>query len=232
MTNVRPRPRVAGWQEVGNLRGPRGPNVWIGPNPPPDPELGQLWIEPGDWEGIPGPPGEPGPAGPPGSTGPAGPAGPAIPTIFNRGWTPDSVCPSTPIGTSETALVQLNRSTAAGQLYLIRVLPATLINSAVTQLVMRMRHTTNNTVPSIASTQLRQAVMSMDRASANYRSPLIEHAFTVSAAQTWRILITGFVQAGTCQFQTALEIQNWDLGEAGGRELNTASVFGSGTTGN
>jgi hypothetical protein len=223
---------VAGWTAVGNLRGPRGPNVWIGANPPPDPELGQLWIEPGEWEGIPGPPGPQGDPGPPGQAGATGPPGPAIPTIFNRGWTPDSAWPSTPIGTSETALIQLNRAVVTGQLYLLRVLPATFIPSAATQLIMRIRSTTNNTVPSIASTQLRQAVQRCDTAAGNYRSPLIEHTFTAAAAGTWRFLVTGYVQAGTFQFQTSLEIQNWDLGEAGGREINTGSVFGSGTTGN
>jgi hypothetical protein len=205
--------------------------VYIGANPPPDPAEGDLWVEPGAWEGIPGPQGPP---GTPGANGSPGAAGPVTPSLVARGWTQGTAAwPATPIGTGETAVLQLNRQWAPSRVFMVRVTPATIIPSAATQLIMRLRHTNNNTVPSTASTQLLQAVMRCDTAGGNYRTPLMEYIVTTSTGTqpTWRLLVTAYVQAGTFQFQTSLEIHILDLGPDTGQSGNAGTALGSGGTG-
>lgn len=61
-----------------SITGPTGPPIQVYGDEPVDPEVGQVWISPEDWEGVPGPTGPTGPSG--GPTGPTGPVGATGPT--------------------------------------------------------------------------------------------------------------------------------------------------------
>jgi hypothetical protein len=177
-------------------------------------------------------------AGPPGPSGPAGPPGPAsdpIPSVVVRAWTPSTAWPSPALGTANTALMQVKFDLQPNRLYRAVVRPCSFIPSAATQLVMQIRTTTDNTIPTTATLINRQGVQYMPTASQNYMSPLMEYLFSETTARTARVLLTGNVQAGTGQFQPpagGLELRVEDTGPTNGvNNAMTGTLIGSGTSG-
>jgi hypothetical protein len=123
--------------------------------------------------------------------------------------------------------------------YRVRTTSASFIPTAATQLVMVIRATQDGSVPNNTSPILRQGVLQMPTASANFMSPLIEYVFPVTAAGTWRFLLTANVQSGTGQWQSPtgaaagpLEMRVEDLGPlTTGNNTATGRLIGSGTAG-
>jgi len=160
--------------------------------------------------------------------------------IVQRAWTPGSgAWPSTPIGTTETALLEIDFTIPAGHSYLLQVLPADFLTTAAAgiQHVFRLRYTTDGSTPTTSSTEAAghsPFIITIPTTSKNYVSPYIEWIpSTPSVDTTYRMLLSANCQtAGGFQFQSSsLEMRVTDLGVDTGQFTNTGVVLGSGTSG-
>lgn len=161
--------------------------------------------------------------------------------VINRGWTPTPPWPSTPIGTTDTPLLELDAVIPVGREYRFRVLPATILMktapTAPTQYVQHIRFTTDGSTPSTSTpepTGHGPMVFTIPGTSlTNYITPGKEFIIGNGGASDiqYRMLITGNVQSGTFQFATFLEALWEDLGPIGATFGNSGTSFGSGTSG-
>lgn len=154
--------------------------------------------------------------------------------LVARGWTPGGPWPSTPIGSTNTSIVELDQLLPAGRGYRFSVVPTTFIpTSAATQYVMQLRATTDGSTPGTSSTILRQSVCACSNANLNHMTPVCEYLPGNLASDTqYRLLVTANVQAGTFQYQGSLEIRIEDLGNWLSAQFgNNGTPFGTGTSG-
>lgn len=154
--------------------------------------------------------------------------------IVARGWTPGGPWPSTPIGSTNVAILELDQVLTAGRGYRISVIPTTFIpTSAGTQYVMHLRGTTDGSTPTTSSPVLKQVVMACSNAALNHMTPVCEFVPGNLAVDTlYRLLVTANVQAGTFQYQGVLEIRIEDLGNRTDQQFgNNGQPFGTGSSG-
>ena len=158
--------------------------------------------------------------------------------VIARGYTPATVpWPSTAIGTTETAILELDQVLSAGRAYRLAVVPADVIaTSSGTQLVCRVHYTTDGTTPTTSSAQLitsRIITTYFPSSALNCMTPYMEYIFPSLASDTnYRMLLGAFVQAGTFQYQSPVEMRIEDLGLWNTQELsNNGAAIGTGTTG-
>ena len=164
--------------------------------------------------------------------------------MVNRGWTPgnaSSPWPSVAIGTSETAILELDFTIPAGRAYKLVVLPCDILTAAAagTQHVFRLKYTTDGTVPTTTVggsvsevTGHSPAIMTNSASNLNYMSPYMEWIPpTPSVDTTYRMLLSANCTANTFRFANNLEMQVYDLGADVGSFSNAGYVIGSGTTG-
>ena len=154
--------------------------------------------------------------------------------VVARGWTPSGGWPSTPVGTTNTPILELDQVLPAGRGYKISVVPTTFIpTSAGTQYVMQLRGTTDGSTPTTSTPALRQSVTPCSNAGLNHMTPVCEYIPGNLAADTpYRLLVTANVQAGTFQYQGSLELRIEDLGEWTTQQFgNNGLPLGTGTGG-
>ena len=154
--------------------------------------------------------------------------------VVARGWTPSGPWPSTPIGTTNTPILELDQVLPAGRGYRISVVPTTFIpTSGGTQFVMQLRGTTDGSTPGTSSAVLRQSVTACSNAGLNHMTPMCEYIPGNLAADTpYRLLVTANVQAGTMQFQGSLELRIEDLGDWTTQQFgNNGLPLGTGSSG-
>jgi hypothetical protein len=155
--------------------------------------------------------------------------------VLVRGWTPTTTpWPSTAIGTTETAILEVDQLLSAGRSYKLTVVPAKVIPTSATQYVSLIKGTTDGTTPTTSSTQLvGSRVQYMSAASQNYMTPVMEYIFPNLTSDTnYRILLTAYVQAGTFQYQSQMEMRIEDLGIWDAQSTsNNGAAIGTGTTG-
>jgi hypothetical protein len=155
--------------------------------------------------------------------------------VIARGWTPGGAWPSTAIGTTETAVVEVDQTLSAGRAYKILVVPQDFIpNTAGTQYVQNVRYTTDGSTPTTSSSVLgSNRVVTCSNANLNHVTPYHEYLTPNLGSDTnYRLLVTGFVQAGTFKYQNSLELRVEDLGLWNTQENgNNGTALGSGTTG-
>jgi hypothetical protein len=161
--------------------------------------------------------------------------------VINRGWIGTPPWPATPIGTTDTPLLELDAIIPVGREYRFKVMPATILMktapTAPTQYVQHIRYTTDGSTPSTATpepTGHGPMVTTIPVASlTNYLTPGKEFIIGNSGSvdTQYRMLITGNVQSGTFQFATFLECLWEDLGPIGAQFANSGTVLGSGTSG-
>lgn len=155
--------------------------------------------------------------------------------VISRAYTPPGPnWPSTAVGTTDTALLELDQVLSAGRAYRISVIPADFIpTTAATQYIANLRATTDGSTPTTATASLRQVVLQCSNAALNHVSPYMEVLPGNLAADTnYRLLLTARVQAGTFQFQQSLEMRIEDLGIFTAQEMaNNGSAIGTGTSG-
>jgi hypothetical protein len=160
--------------------------------------------------------------------------------IINRGWTPSGGWPSTALGTSETALLELDYLAPAGRRFEFVVYPADIIlttaPTAPTQLVFRYRYTTDGSTPSTSSQEITgQSPMVITVPVANllnYWSPYKTWIPSAPSVDTlYRILLTSNIQSGAYKYNTNLEARFIDLGVDNGNFINAGTVLGSGGSG-
>ena len=157
---------------------------------------------------------------------------PSFPTgLLNRGWTPDGVWPSTPIGQSETSLLELDQVLTGGRAYRWRIIPAEFHSSANNTIVLRLRYTTDGSTPTVTSALLREDA-AYGSISDPEQSPYIEITVAPGATSNFRMLVTGYCTVGTFQFSRLLEMQVEDIGLATPLNVNNNGVvLGAGTGG-
>jgi hypothetical protein len=154
--------------------------------------------------------------------------------VVARGWTPSGGWPSTPVGTTNTPILELDQVLPAGRGYKFSVVPTTFIPTAAgTQYVMQLRATTDGSTPTTSSAILRQSVIPCSNANLNHMTPACEYVPGNLAADTpYRLLVTANVQAGSFQYQGSLELRIEDLGEWTSQQFgNNGLALGTGSGG-
>jgi hypothetical protein len=139
--------------------------------------------------------------------------------------------PSTPVGTTNTSILELDQVLTAGRGYRFTIVPNTFIpTNAATQYVMQLRATTDGSTPTNTSPVLRQAITPCSNAALNHMTPVMDYIPGNLAADTlYRLLITANVQAGTFQYQGSLELRIDDLGNWTSQQFgNNGQAFGTG----
>ena len=154
--------------------------------------------------------------------------------VVARGWTPSGTWPSTPIGTTDTSVLELDVMLPAGRGYRFSVIPCTFIpTNAATQYVMQLRCTTDGSTPTTSSPNLRTEVCQCSNANLNHMTPVLDYIPGNIATDTlYRFLVTAHVQAGTFQYTGSMELRIDDLGEWTSQQFgNNGLALGSGTGG-
>jgi hypothetical protein len=160
--------------------------------------------------------------------------------VINRGWTPTGAWPSTAIGATETALLELDQLVSAGRKVKFCVLPAdyllTTAPTAPTQYVQRMRSTSDGSTPTTSSTEVSghsPFVQEIPTASLlNFTSPYQEFILPTPSVDTlYRFLVSSNIQSGAFKYQTILEARFEDLGQDLGQFGNNGVALGSGGSG-
>ena len=157
---------------------------------------------------------------------------PGFPTgLLNRGWTPDTVWPSTPIGQAETPLIELDQILTAGRAYRFRVIPAEFHSTVNNTVVQRIRYTADGTVPSTASALLRENGAYGSQADPE-QSPYMEITLGPGVTGNYRMLVTGLCTVGTYRYSRLVEVQLEDIGLATPlNQANNGVILGAGTGG-
>jgi hypothetical protein len=156
--------------------------------------------------------------------------------IIARGWTSTAGnWPTTPIGTSETAILELDQTLYAGRSYKLTLVPAKFIpTNAATQYVQQIKWTTDGTTPTTGSPVLvGSRITPCSNAGLNHVTMYTDYVFGNFTVDTnCRFLVTAYVQAGTFQYQSSLELRLEDLSDWTSQAIsNNGSPIGSGTSG-
>jgi hypothetical protein len=154
--------------------------------------------------------------------------------VVARGWTPGGVWPSTPVGTTNTSILELDQTLPAGRGYKFTVVPVNFIpTNAATQYVMQLRGTTDGSTPTTATPVLRQVIVPCSNANLNHLTPVLDYIPGNLATDTlYRLLVTANVQAGTFQYQGPLELRIEDLGNWTTQQFsNNGLALGTGSGG-
>lgn len=162
--------------------------------------------------------------------------------VVNRGWAPSGggAWPSTAVGTTETALLELDQVLLAGRAYRVTIVPAdyllTTAPTAPTQYVQRLRYTTDGSTPTTASTEVSghsPIVQCVPVANLlNYTAPLMEWTPPTPVVDTlYRFLVSSNIQSGAFKYQTIIEMRIEDIGVDLGQFGNSAVILGTGGSG-
>jgi hypothetical protein len=163
--------------------------------------------------------------------------------VVTRGWVATAGnWPATPIGNTETSLLELDFIIPAGRQYLIQLMQCTFVPQVAVggQVVQRLKYTTDGTTPTTGSTQVAghsPGVMFVNTGSSNvnYPSPYMEWMPPIPVADTtYRMLVTGQItgSGNTYQYATAseaLELRVTDMGN--NAPVNNGVTLGTGTGG-
>jgi hypothetical protein len=154
--------------------------------------------------------------------------------LVARGWTPGGPWPSTPVGTGNTSILELDQTLTAGRGYRFSVIPTDFIpTNAATQYVMQLRATTDGSTPTTSTPVLRQSVIACTNANLNHMTPICEYIpGNLTSDTLYRLLVTANVQAGTFQYQGSLELRIEDLGNWISQQfVNNGLALGTGSGG-
>lgn len=162
--------------------------------------------------------------------------------VVTAGWTPAGPWPSTPIGTTETALLELDQYLQAGRSYTLQVQPLDIqgSNGGNYRVYLNIRATSDGTTPNTTSTALVNN-MPMNMAATSQGSCWMVHpGYTIvinpSATALYRFLVTGNTAGtGSGTFQlgaSGLVMTITDNGvQTNNNTLNNGIALGSGTSG-
>ncbi len=166
----------------------------------------------------------------------AGPQG-----VVTRGWAPAGVgslpWPGTPVGTTQTPILELDVVVPAGRAYLLEVLPCTFIPTITvnTQMVQRLRMTTDGSTPTTSSAEITGhspgvTAIPTTVTGLNQMTPYMEYMPAVPATDTqYRFLLCANIQNGTFQYQDLIEMRVSDVGTL--PAFPGGVVLGTGTSG-
>lgn len=142
--------------------------------------------------------------------------------------------PSTAIGTTETALLELDQACLANRLYEFVMNPTIINASAAGSMHIHLRYTTDGSTPTTSSTEAVMTATRVDTASTDTQIGPLQCLFAPTADATYRFLVTGHAGSGTFQFKNddfiRCHIYDWGL-NSGVTNNNNLVVLGSGTSG-
>lgn len=164
----------------------------------------------------------------------AGPQG-----LINQGWTPTGPWPSSAVGATQTALLELDQTLQAGRSYTFQVEPFDVAgsNGGNWRAYIDVRYTTDGTTPNTSSPLL------IPEAPLNFPSTTqancweLHPGYTVvvnpSSTALYRFLITGHVAgSGTFQLATSMVATISDAGQqTNTNTMNNGVALGSGSSG-
>jgi hypothetical protein len=159
--------------------------------------------------------------------------------LINQGWTPAGPWPSSAIGTTETALLELDQTLAAGRSYEVTIDPTDIqgSNGGNYRVYLNVYYTTNGTTPSTSSTQLISNYPLNMSATTQGNCWMVHPGFTAivnpSTTALYRFLVTGHTApSGTFQLLSTMNMTISDAGEqTTTNTLNNGVSLGTGSTG-
>jgi hypothetical protein len=142
--------------------------------------------------------------------------------------------PSTAVGTTETALFELDQAVKANRIYQFTMNP-TIINVAggAASVHLKLHYTTDGSTPTTSSTTAVTCASRVETTGTDAPIGPLTAPFFPAADGTYRFLVSGFAGANTFQFKNDQFIRCAvdDLGLNAGQGTNNLVVLGSGTSG-
>ena len=159
--------------------------------------------------------------------------------IIARGWTPNGPWPSTPIGTSEIAILELDQTLQAGRQYKLQLMPAQVTMPTTPTgnwWIHRIRSTNDGSTPTTASpllTPTSTPFFYYNAVGGTLVTQFQEYIVgNISTTALYRFLVCAWVHSGTAQYAEPLEFRIEDCGGYGYTNMNNNGLaIGSGTSG-
>lgn len=163
--------------------------------------------------------------------------------LVNQGWTPGgSNWPSTAIGTSAVALMELDQVLQAGRSYVLQIEPFDIAgsNGGNYRVYIDIFYTTDGSTPNVSSTQLNNSsplnFSSTTQGSCWMVHPGYSIVINPTSTATYRFLVAGHVgpsgTAGTFQLATSMVMTVNDNGvQTNNNTMNNAVALGTGNSG-
>jgi hypothetical protein len=163
--------------------------------------------------------------------------------VVTRGWVATAGnWPATPIGNTETSVLELDFYIPAGRQYMIQLMQATFVPTVAVngQMIQRLKYTTDGSTPTTGSTQVAghspgvQAVGTA-QSGLNMPTPYMEWLPPIPVVDTtYRILVTASISGTGNSFQYAtgsesLELRVTDVGN--NSPVNNGVTLGTGSGG-
>ena len=141
--------------------------------------------------------------------------------------------PSTAVGTTETALFELDQVVTGGRVYEFALNPGIFVtNTAGVVVHLFLRFTTDGTTPSTSSTLATSVATFVSNNASAEGHPGMRCPFFPSANGTYRFLVTGDVNSGTFQFASADPFIRCEVHDVGTfPPANNIIALGSGSGG-
>jgi hypothetical protein len=141
--------------------------------------------------------------------------------------------PSTAIGTTEVALLELDQAVSANRIYEFVMNPTIINAAAVGSMHLHLRFTTDGSTPTTSSPEAMVTATRVDSTATDTQIGPLRCAFFPTADGIYRFLVTGHAGSGTYQFKNDDNIRCmvYDLGPNVGQSSNNLVVLGSGTSG-
>jgi hypothetical protein len=141
--------------------------------------------------------------------------------------------PSTAVGTTETALFELDLAATAGRAYEFILNPGIFVTNTAGQIVhLYLRYTSDGSTPTTGSTMASSVATYVTNSGSAQGHPGLRCLFTPTANITYRFLVTGNVTSGTFQFASADPYIRCEIDDLGVYPFtNNIITLGSGTSG-
>jgi hypothetical protein len=141
--------------------------------------------------------------------------------------------PSGSVGTTETALFELDQAVIAGRVYELFVNPTiVVVTNAGAVVHLYLRYTTDGSTPSTASTLATSIAVNCPVAASAQGIAGLRCPFFPTVTGEYRFLVTGNVSAGTFQFASADPFVRFEVDDLGTfTQTNNLIAFGTGSGG-
>lgn len=145
--------------------------------------------------------------------------------------------PSTPIGTTETSLFELDQAVVGGRIYEFSVNPSIVLGTGGTYptvIHLQLRYTADGSTPTTSSPLVTQVPAVLAAGSQSTPWAGLRCQFFPAGSGTYRFLVTGYVNSGTWQFASGdpfLRCAVYDLGTYPGQGNSSATILGTGSGG-
>jgi hypothetical protein len=158
--------------------------------------------------------------------------------IINMGFTPGtfgtpSLWPSTAIGATETAIIEVDAQLLAGRAYRVIAVSTLMKGSSTTASYgQRIRYTTDGSTPTTSSAELTSCNWSVAASNFIGATAPMEIVVVPTVDALYSFLVTSNVSGGTFQYDLPLVLYVEDIGNATpANSGQNGTIFGTGTSG-